>query len=235
MGSDIWVFSAGESPTSFNSRSRMGSDYGCFPRGSPQRVSIHAPAWGATKPRWSLITECDVSIHAPAWGATGAPAARRGYPGRFNSRSRMGSDPGPWVQAKNHTRFQFTLPHGERPASTRPRSTAGGFQFTLPHGERLGRVVHKAHVLGFNSRSRMGSDAKTKLFAKWDKVSIHAPAWGATRHPAGIRRRRDRFNSRSRMGSDTKRGIANDTDLRFQFTLPHGERQQPQLQRAQKK
>ena len=34
-------------------------------------VSIHAPAWGATRPVWRLPLDLWVSIHAPAWGATG--------------------------------------------------------------------------------------------------------------------------------------------------------------------
>ncbi len=77
---------------SFNPRSRVGSDHqvpsavtqrlrfqSTLPRGerlfhivnlSFCRVSIHAPAWGAT----ALTLFCDlgslVSIHAPAWGAT---------------------------------------------------------------------------------------------------------------------------------------------------------------------
>ena len=78
---------------SFNPRARVGRDkikkamvkqYGKFqstrPRGARhiccygyfilEEVSIHAPAWGATR---LLPTERDarsVSIHAPAWGAT---------------------------------------------------------------------------------------------------------------------------------------------------------------------
>ena len=33
-------------------------------------VSIHAPAWGATKQQKMLDAQKAVSIHAPAWGAT---------------------------------------------------------------------------------------------------------------------------------------------------------------------
>ena len=33
-------------------------------------VSIHAPAWGATKSAYATTTPPPVSIHAPAWGAT---------------------------------------------------------------------------------------------------------------------------------------------------------------------
>ena len=34
-------------------------------------VSIHAPAWGATRLTAQRVAVVDVSIHAPAWGATG--------------------------------------------------------------------------------------------------------------------------------------------------------------------
>ena len=41
-----------------------------------QAVSIHAPAWGAT--REAHLERKGVSIHAPAWGAT----SQRAYAGR---------------------------------------------------------------------------------------------------------------------------------------------------------
>jgi len=34
------------------------------------KVSIHAPAWGATWTHLTAISLQKVSIHAPAWGAT---------------------------------------------------------------------------------------------------------------------------------------------------------------------
>ena len=102
----------------FNPRSRMGSDksYGSpssshplfqstLPHGERQplhqqvltalRISIHAPAWGATHERGVALADVDISIHAPAWGATPAHS-------KPNTRHR----------------FQSTLPHGERPVRT---------------------------------------------------------------------------------------------------------------------
>ena len=35
------------------------------------KVSIHAPAWGATEDELAVFDDERVSIHAPAWGATG--------------------------------------------------------------------------------------------------------------------------------------------------------------------
>ena len=55
----------------FNPRSRMGSD-AVTPDTSNalNRVSIHAPAWGATGMLAYAGRPMAVSIHAPAWGAT---------------------------------------------------------------------------------------------------------------------------------------------------------------------
>ena len=194
-----------------------------LPRGERQKVtgpaaeahyvSIHAPAWGATRrpgiaqgwlefqftlprgerhcpvlpsssspvfqftlPRGERRDDelrgllLDVSIHAPAWGATtvlplGEPSGK----------------------------FQFTLPRGERPSLMGARVRPCPFQFTLPRGERHPRRRRGRRGWGFNSRSRVGSDGMYLPSSSVNcLVSIHAPAWGATR-----------FNSRSRVGSDS--------------------------------
>ncbi|MBU4100124.1 MAG: hypothetical protein KKH20_01950, partial [Proteobacteria bacterium] len=57
-------------------------------------VSIHAPAWGATKMMMELQQKFKVSIHAPAWGATCKVAINPITIRSFNPRSRMGSDVG---------------------------------------------------------------------------------------------------------------------------------------------
>ena len=48
----------------------MGCDDEKDPEGAAIRVSIHAPAWGATINSVVLKINSTVSIHAPAWGAT---------------------------------------------------------------------------------------------------------------------------------------------------------------------
>ena len=162
----------------FNSRSRMGSDTHAKRVVQAFRVSIHAPAWGATELPKLNRDFIVVSIHAPAWGATplDAPSA-------------------------NWFTFQFTLPHGERHAKRTISPRLVLFQFTLPHGERLSTTLETLLVVSFNSRSRMGSDRPTRPSDPSCRVSIHAPAWGAT-----SQRPRDRGHTA------------------FQFTLPHGER-----------
>src|SRR5690606_29960809 len=105
---------------SFNPRARVGRDFGSDtsgglparfqstrPRGARRRtgvlggpsraVSIHAPAWGATRRVQRFIGGDPVSIHAPAWGATAGCIIRRIWTCRFNPRARVGRDhrPGP--------------------------------------------------------------------------------------------------------------------------------------------
>ena len=56
------------------------------------RVSIHAPAWGATSDVPAPNMQALVSIHAPAWGAT--PRNEAAFPAApcFNPRTRVGCD-----------------------------------------------------------------------------------------------------------------------------------------------
>ena len=101
-----------------------------------------------------------ISIHAPAQGATFAPFLI------FHVR-----------------RFQFTLPHRERPA-----------------GEQ-----HYFVPAYFNSRSRTGSDADARYALVSEMpISIHAPAQGATLIVFRIEFNIQNFNSRSRTGSDRR-------------------------------
>ena len=55
----------------FNPRARVGRDK---PKGGSHllrlKISIHAPAWGATCKRLLVLRLVLISIHAPAWGAT---------------------------------------------------------------------------------------------------------------------------------------------------------------------
>ena len=127
-------------------------------------VSIHAPAWGATEDNTANRLQVKVSIHAPAWGATGFQPQGSHDTRRFNSRSRVGSDAADSKVISPTEEFQFTLPRGERPIPFVINQGVRTFQFTLPRGER--------HAILF------GVDFD-------DRVSIHAPAWGATHHYRG--------------------------------------------------
>ena len=226
-----WYTSQTSSPLlSFNPRTRVGCDinadidrwnYDQFqsthPRGVrhrqrpaasvPAAVSIHAPAWGATHaillfqqtkiqfqsthPRGvrpggvggtSLFSPCFNPRTRVGCDAMTPCASGWIFPG-FNPRTRVGCDMPGIVPVKGHDQFQSTHPRGVRPGPHSPRSIPAWFQSTHPRGVRQGRFDGGAGAL---------------------RVSIHAPAWGATTgmratcrkvgafqstHPRGVRRR----------------------------------------------
>ena len=102
----------------------------------------------------------------------------------FNPRSRTGSDTAGFPGRNGFKEFQSTLPHGERPLSEWRISPRQMFQSTLPHGERP-------------------SDVITRPFLP--SVSIHAPARGATFFQHYGITETISFNPRSRTGSDEYR------------------------------
>src|SRR3989304_3339055 len=155
----------------FNPRSRAGSDFVPLAASSPiAKVSIHAPARGATAYRRTPSAYGKVSIHAPARGATegrrfkSCPRyqfqstlprgerrrARRRItrPSRFNPRSRAGSD-AEFVEASHAVLlFQSTLPRGERHGWwDRVQLKKEVFQSTLPRGERQNLGVRELRSL----------------------------------------------------------------------------------------
>ena len=126
-------------------------------------VSIHAPAWGATAAFASATRQRMVSIHAPAWGATRMKKPKLALIACFNPRTRVGCDKSRFSATRTSMMFQSTHPRGVRPASrASSMGTLPVFQSTHPRGVR--------HV-----------PQKTVVCVR--RVSIHAPAWGAT--PAG--------------------------------------------------
>ena len=206
----------------------MGCDYfKSFFHRHLASVSIHAPAWGATPLRKAndyhhkfqsthprgvrlrgianystrrvgfnprtrvgcdqyflsgLVDMCHVSIHAPAWGATDEE-----FDGDISS-----------VVSIHAPAWGAT-----RPTSC-PMSRRKEFQSTHPRGVRqpASRSLCLA-ALCFNPRTRVGCDVTGHMPAIQNgPVSIHAPAWGATRaankakidqgafqstHPRGVR------------------------------------------------
>ena len=234
----------------FNPRARMGRDLEVVADAlALRRVSIHAPAWGATLAGYVLdASQLTVSIHAPAWGATRLYRLVHPRPRRFNPRARMGRDCPACAWPCAVMAFQSTRPHGARrgtmPRPPRPRP----FQSTRPHGARQsGSSRWSRSVRCFNPRARMGRDAFAgEGVGDPGLVSIHAPAWGAT-HPSGLvafrlacfnpraRMGRDQeqldlawqvmgFNPRARMGRDLTTSGSACSARQFQSTRPHGAR-----------
>ena len=126
------------------------------------RVSIHAPARGATVYIKGL--SADQRLFQSTLPRGERPPHDQPFVGLdecFNPRSREGSDLRRGFVRVRQARFQSTLPRGERPEDE--DSPANG-------------------VRCFNPRSREGSDRQgQQRVDRGDRVSIHAPARGATR------------------------------------------------------
>ena len=103
------------------------------------------------------------------------------------------------------------------------RSSIKVFQSTHPCGVRLPKQTFTGHPSCFNPRTRVGCDITDKMEVHIQRVSIHAPVWGATQlvcktqllavfqstHPCGVRPNHlvfvdyfACFNPRTRVGCD---------------------------------
>ena len=77
-------------------------------------------------------------------------------------------------------RFQSTLPRRERRQRRIRTSSHSTFQSTLPRRERRCLRIDTNSFNYFNPRSREGSDTESNAGLQYDRISIHAPAKGAT-------------------------------------------------------
>ena len=222
MGSDAHARGEADKAPCFNSRSRMGSDLrvrchnidGTFQFTLPHGERLrHATRHGLiamfqfTLPHGERLCHLDrlfrrveVSIHAPAWGATSAASSRA-----------------------PRTRFQFTLPHGERPEADVSAIVDDGFNSRSRMGSDWLILILRSSGLSFNSRSRMGSDLPSLAQQQFAKVSIHAPAWGATAD-SNVMSPTEEFQFTLPHGERRLRKPPKILGALFQFTLPHGER-----------
>ena len=126
--------------------------------------------------------EPNVSIHAPARGATGSAPGARSATACFNPRPRAGGDASRRQERASGRRFQSTPPRGGRPSSRVDRAARVRFQSTPPRGGRPSCCCRPD-----GSRVR---------------VSIHAPARGATFLNDAGRTPAPSFNPRPRAGGD---------------------------------
>ena len=171
--------------TDFNPRSREGSDAALKLIRDNEIISIHAPARGATSTAGSDQDAIWISIHAPARGATCQMFLRQPLFHHFNPRSREGSDGRLRPPTGMHRNFNPRSREGSdlnMSTWTFPKTL---FQSTLPRGERRLQL----------------------RFSRWGiRISIHAPARGATTTTWQPRQTSYNFNPRSREGSDHDRG-----------------------------
>ena len=164
----------------FNPRAREGRDTTDPTKRAELQVSIHAPARGATRQDFSaaslsrcfnpraregrdsrnpsITLQSDVSIHAPARGATLTP---------YNA----------------HCKENVSIHAPARGATRSCRAAVPGSGCFNPRA-REGRdhvgAAWLTHLTGFNPRAREGRDVKKFGDGVAIRVSIHAPARGAT-------------------------------------------------------
>ncbi len=181
VGRDRYVFTTPDLLCSFNPRARVGRDHYPSALAWITRVSIHAPAWGATDFCHSSAALPAVSIHAPAWGATAHRISTPHAVQVFQSTRPRGARPAKTGSAYVPVSFQSTRPRGARPVLCVCLQAQESFQSTRPRGARLLVLDISQRVLRFNPRARVGRDIlHNLLFSIHSLVSIHAPAWGAT-------------------------------------------------------
>ncbi len=122
-------------------------------------------------------------------------------------------------------RFQSTPPHGGRHHFLRYANTSGLFQSTPPHGGRPWNNTCSWLGLTFQSTPPHGGRRgfMVVFFVRW-KVSIHAPAWRATKSTERYELRTKCFNPRPRMEGDNVRPHISALFVKFQSTPPHGGR-----------
>ena len=192
------------------------------------------------------ITGFEISIHAPAWGATrreNDTAHRRSH---FNPRARVGRDKWYEIPTKSMPYFNPRARVGRDLRANSPTSSMTLFQSTRPRGARLAihvvmrcgfgisihapawgatiRTPYPSSFVRFQSTRPRGARRPCKSgLSRFHVISIHAPAWGATirtpypssfvrfqsTRPRGARRRSNRgnsgspnFNPRARVGRD---------------------------------
>ena len=238
VGSDYQLRQVAWQIAGFNSRSRVGSDLFLHRTGDDRIVSIRAPAWGATRIRrscgcapkfqfalprgerpsfFSVVSICDAfqfalprgerraggsAVPADHYVSIRAPAwgATHLSNRRINSHNVSIRAP-----ARGAT-LALRSCCWERPGGIAIQAGARGFNSRSRVGSDA-RIPRRSRCYpSFNSRSRVGSDPRGRPCAARQSVSIRAPAWGATQPVIFALAQRLSFNSRSRVGSDRPRG-----------------------------
>ena len=145
----------------------------------------------------------------------------------FNPRARVGRD---HKRARRHGQrheFQSTRPRGARLIALHEATIEDMFQSTRPRGARLYSLIHLIDLVRFQSTRPRGARRQKERFESVTgvfqstrprgarhrdipvavavaQVSIHAPAWGATKQLRIPHWRMPSFNPRARVGRDSR-------------------------------
>ncbi len=149
----------------FNPRARGGRDKHCGQNtASFLRVSIHAPAGGATVTRRAHEYRYIVSIHAPAGGATVINRQYFRSDVRFNPRARGGRDNRLVHQQWLVFCFNPRARGGRDPRKCIKHCFNRLFQSTRPRGARRYKALAMVSVYSFNPRARGGRDCIANIY-----------------------------------------------------------------------
>ena len=166
----------------FNPRSREGSDPAALRNRSFLMISIHAPARGATiMIRWHPVIHRFQSTlpRGERLNDTELGAKRLQFQSTLPRGERHGQD----FQWRDYYLFQSTLPRGERQSMSYVKEDILQFQSTLPRGERLTFTHFFLFVQIFQSTLPRGERlSRTSIVDCFCRISIHAPARGATQN-----------------------------------------------------
>ena len=141
-------------------------------------VSIHAPARGATAVAIQWIEEKWFQSTRPQ-GARQLTAEGSALAKGFNPRARKGRDRITRPGKSADTSFNPRARKG-RDDVTKYTAAPAWFQSTRPQGARPFWITLLVTLASFNPRARKGRDRRQLPRRRYSKVSIHAPARGAT-------------------------------------------------------
>ncbi len=167
---------------SFNPRSRMGSDsYPILGQALKTRFNPRS-RMGSDE----LQASCDGCLRSfNPRSRMGSDAEAAGYAGvaeGFNPRSRMGSDERPGRSPGLCVCFNPRSRMGSDALARELDAIREAFQSTLPHGERRAQRCFswRRHRVSIHAPA-WGATTDAFIPSPTSIVSIHAPAWGATR------------------------------------------------------
>ena len=144
-------------------------------------ISIHAPARGATINHTGYVYKVVDFNPRSRKGSDAAVFFIPFFRGDFNPRSRKGSDPTPKPIVLPVRYFNPRSRKGSDALTFSAWNTIIAFQSTLPQGERLARKAAKeaAAKISIHAPAR-GATQQYGIFLSEAPISIHAPARGAT-------------------------------------------------------
>ena len=185
----------------FNPRSPAGSDKGKRAGCIFRMISIHAPLRGATPDAIAFVT---VSI--------------------FQSTLPCGERLGLSATLSNLFEFQSTLPCGERHLPNINPQRRRDFNPRSPAGSDNMSFSFRSIWPNFNPRSPAGSDPQVFAMIQENRISIHAPLRGATCNYL-LLKIQNTISIHAPLRGATMGNEFSPESLRFQSTLPCGERQ----------